>query len=109
MVAGYPFLIVFIWVQGFRIADYPPVHNYYIGNGRVFKQHSHNLITLSCQVDVIPNTSLVIEIKGAPCVHILAAWCIDFSTCAPRGCMAFPHYEYLYIGMCKKKKKKKIF
>ena len=36
----------------------------------------------------------------APCVHLLAAGCIDVRYCAPRGCMAFPHYAYLHIGMC---------
>ena len=40
-----------------------------------------------------------LRVHPAPCVHILAAGCIDFSNCAPGGCMVFPHYEYLYTGM----------
>ena len=39
-------------------------------------------------------------VHPAPCVHILAAGCTNFSIYAPGGCMVFPHYEYLYIGMC---------
>ena len=35
------------------------------------------------------------ETKVAPGVHILAAGCIYFSTCAPGGCKAFPIFEYL--------------
>ena len=37
-----------------------------------------------------------LRVHPAPCVHILAAGCIDFSTCAPGGCMFFPHNEYFY-------------
>ena len=40
------------------------------------------------------NTILaVFEIKGAPCVHILAAGCMQFETCAPGVCMLFPNFK----------------
>ena len=39
------------------------------------------------------------EIKGAPCVHILAAGCMDFKPCALGMCMYIKHYLYLYIEM----------
>ena len=45
-------------------------------------------------------TSPVFEIKGSPCVHILAAGCMDFKPCAPGMCMNIPDYEYFYIELC---------
>ena len=50
-------------------------------------------------IDWVPCKRLiaVFEIKGAPCVHILAAGCTDFSTCAPFVCMVYLTYDYLYI------------
>ena len=39
----------------------------------------------------------VFEIKGTPCVHILAAGFMVFKPCAPGVCM---HIQNLYIGMC---------
>ena len=42
------------------------------------------------------HNSAVFEIKGALCLHILAAGCTYFETCAPSVCMLFPNYKYVY-------------
>ena len=38
-----------------------------------------------------------LRLHPAPCVHILAAGCIDFETCAPGVCMVFPNFKLVYI------------